>query len=355
MARALGNGRPMLLVDRREPLTGSTLASTALIQHDIDVPLFRLSRMIGAGPAAEVWRSSAAAVRSLKRIVREDRIACQWQDSRTLFLAGSKYGAHDLLNEDAVRRRAGLDCQLLDRPQLAGMFGIHRAGALITTPSASANPAQLTAGLLRRAHGRGAEIASPVEITAVHETRDKVILATSEGQLIAASQVVFCTGYEILKSLANRQHVIQTTWAIASRAGLELPAWLHRHVVWEGADPYLYFRATADGRVIAGGEDEAGTETVGSLTRQREKSRIIARKAGKLIGVELGEPEYTWAAAFGSTRTGLPLMGRVPGYGRVYSVMGFGGNGITFSQMGAELVKRQIRNRSRRIDSVFAF
>ena len=29
-----------------------------------------------------------------------------------------------------------------------------------------------------------------------------------------------------------------------------------RPSIWEASDPYLYMRATADGRVICGGEDE---------------------------------------------------------------------------------------------------
>jgi glycine/D-amino acid oxidase-like deaminating enzyme len=354
MAHGLTRGRRVLILDRRPPLTGSTMASTALIQHDIDVPLFRLSKMIGERAAVEVWRESASAVRALKRIVRKERIACEWRDSTTLYLAGSKYGVDDLAKEYALRKQAGLSCRLMDGKTLAAGFNIRREGALLSTPAASANPARLTAGLLRWAKRHGAEIASPVNITAVHETAEQVVLATDSGQLISGARVVFCSGYEVLKSLAHEQHRILTTWAIASRPGLRLPPWLYQHVVWEGADPYLYMRATADGRVIAGGEDEENAEAVVSVAKREKKARVIARKVEELIGLKLGEPEYSWSAAFGSTRSGLPLMGRVPGHKRLFAVMGFGGNGITFSQIAAQLVKRQILDHPGKTDVNYA-
>ena len=69
----------------------------------------------------------------------------------------------------------------------------------------------------------------------------------------------------------------------------------------------------------------------------------------------LPEPDYSWAAPFGTTRTGLPLIGRVPGLGNVFAVMGFGGNGITFSQIAAEIVSADIAGHSDADADLFAF
>jgi glycine/D-amino acid oxidase-like deaminating enzyme len=40
-------GRSVILIDRRGPMLGSTAATTALVQHEIDQPLSTLSRRIG--------------------------------------------------------------------------------------------------------------------------------------------------------------------------------------------------------------------------------------------------------------------------------------------------------------------
>lgn len=63
---------------------------------------------------------------------------------------------------------------------------------------------------------------------------------------------------------------------------------------------------------------------------------------GALIGCDVGKPEYRWAAAFGSTRPGIPMIGPVPGHSNVYAAMGYGGNGITFSKIAAEILSARI-------------
>jgi len=90
--------------------------------------------------------------------------------------------------------------------------------------------------------------------------------------------------------------------------------------------------------MIAGGEDEENPTTYLSERKLAVKAKTISRKIERLLGVDIGEPDYRWAAAFGTTTTGLPLIGAVPGMKNVYAVMGFGGNGITFSQIAAEIV-----------------
>jgi len=51
---------------------------------------------------------------------------------------------------------------------------------------------------------------------------------------------------------------------------------------------------------------------------------------------------FAWSGSFGATGTGLPIIGGVPGHPRIYSVMGYGGNGITFSQIASEIISASI-------------
>lgn len=122
--------------------------------------------------------------------------------------------------------------------------------------SASANPAQLTAGLLRAVLKRNAQIISPVEITDMAELPSGVALATRRGEVLAAEYAVFCTGYEYLPQMEAKSHSIASTWALSSKPLHNVPAWMQDMLVWEAADPYLYLRTDKFGRIIAGGEDE---------------------------------------------------------------------------------------------------
>ncbi len=49
-------------------------------------------------------------------------------------------------------------------------------------------------------------------------------------------------------------------------------------------------------------------------------------------------PEFAWTGSFGTTPTGMPIIGRVPRRGNIFAVMGYGGNGITFSQLASEII-----------------
>ena len=69
--------------------------------------------------------------------------------------------------------------------------------------SASANPAQLAAGMLRAAQEGGAELVSPLGITDFEETNNGVVLATSAGKLLTGEHVIFASGYEFLRGLES--------------------------------------------------------------------------------------------------------------------------------------------------------
>jgi glycine/D-amino acid oxidase-like deaminating enzyme len=66
-------------------------------------------------------------------------------------------------------------------------------------------------------------------------------------------------------------------------------------------------------------------------------------------------PEFSWAACFGASDTGLPSIGAVPGAKRCFAVLGYGGNGITFSTVAAQLIQRAVVGLRDPDEDLFAF
>lgn len=338
-------GKSVLILDRRPAVRGSTPASTAMIQHEIDTPLTRLRRKIGKDHADRAWLRSVRAVDDLVALARKLGLDCRMRPKPALYLAGNGMGARGLLNEAKAREDIGIKAGYLNRAELLDRFGIDRPAAILSDASASANPAQLTAGLLQAALSRKARLLSPVEITDMAELPSGVALATKAGEVLVAEQAVFCTGYEYLPQMQTKSHSVTSTWALASRPMTGLPEWMRDTIVWEAADPYLYFRTDETGRIIAGGEDEDASDSNADPGKLAAKAKVIARKLRDLTGVRIGKPAYTWSAPFGVTKDGLPIIDRVPGFERCFAVMGFGGNGITFSAIGAQIVAAAIMGR----------
>jgi glycine/D-amino acid oxidase-like deaminating enzyme len=347
MAAALADGRrSVLVIDRRRPAGGSSLASTAMIQHEIDVPLSALVERIGADDARGVWSRSMTSVARLADRVTDAGISCAFERRKTLFLSGEEMGRRALKAEAELRAGSGFGAAFLDSGTLRETYGLDRTGAILTDCSASANPAQMTAGFLREAGRNGAELVAQCEVSDIEGSEGALRLSLADGSIVEAGKVVFCTGYEFLKRLSHLDHDTVSTWAIATRPNTRRPDWLDEFLVWEASDPYLYLRTTPDGRIVAGGEDEADETAHLDRKKLRRKADVIARKVGDLLDIPRPDIDYCWSGPFGITPDGLPIIGRVPGLDGAYVVMGFGGNGITFSQIASEIITADIEGRA---------
>jgi len=355
MAEALTrDGHSVIAIDRRGPLKGSTPATTALVQFEIDQPLTKLSRMIGRASAEQAWRRSRLAVLNLRGRIAELGIDCGSTGIQSLYLSGNALGPSQLHDEAEARRQAGIGASYLSHQPLAGKFGIDRAAAILSHDNLALDPRKLTAGMLLKALERKARFYAPVEATTITDSRDAVVVGTSLGPTITARHVVLATGFELTDIVPATAHRIISTWAIATHRQPR-NIWPGAAFIWEASEPYLYMRATADGRVICGGEDEDFTDEVLRDSLTADKSARIAEKLGRLFPHLDTRPEFTWAGSFGTTTTGLPYIGALPRHPRLYAVMGYGGNGITFSQIASEIVSSAIGGAEDTDAKLFAF
>jgi glycine/D-amino acid oxidase-like deaminating enzyme len=343
MAHDLARDHSVAVLDRRPPLMGSTLASTALLQWEIDLTLTALTKRIGAEKARRAYRRSRSAVDALKRIVADEGIRCGLKPKQSLYLAGDEYGHRALETEAEARALMGLESRYLGPAELREVYGIERTGAIVSDGSASADPARLAAGLLRRAGENGTKIYSRVEVLEAVSDPEGVTLLTDAGHAVRARKVVFCCGYEFPKGVPTPGAKVISSWALASKPRMRCPAWLDDMLVWEGSDPYLYFRMGGDGRLIVGGEDEASATAHEDRARLKRKCEAITDKLHRLLPEIEFEVDYAWAGAFGESSTGLPQIGPVEGMDHVHAVMGFGGNGITYSVIASQIVGRAVR------------
>lgn len=355
MAEALtANGHAVICIDRRGPLEGSTSATTALVQFEIDQPLSTLSKMIGKVAAERAWRRSRLAVSNLAARIAELGINCGPSRTPSLYLAGTILGPSELRDEAEARRLAGIGATYLTPAPLAETFGIDRGGAILSRGNIALDPRKLTAGLLLKTLDRKARFYAPVEATVIEDSADEVVVATRNGPTITARHVVLATGYELVDIVPGAAHQIISTWAIATRPQPRR-IWPQAAFVWEASEPYLYVRATADGRVVCGGEDEDFVDEAQRDALIGDKSARIAEKLGQLFPHLDTWPEFTWTGSFGTTTTGLPYIGAIPRHPRIHAVMGYGGNGITFSQIASEIVSASIDGLDDTDARLFAF
>lgn len=355
MAHALADGhRRIVMVDRRAPAQGSTRASTAMFQFEIDTSLIELGRKIGTAKAARAWRRSYQATQHLIALVRREGIACGLQSRQSLYLAGNRIGARGLKAEWHARRRIGLPGAFLDAAALRRDYGIERTGAILSPGNAAANPVQLTNGLLRIAVSKGLKIFTPVEIGDVLATRHGVVLDTG-ANFIEATHCIFCTGYETLKGSPDAGTRVSSSWAVATRPAARYPAWLDDVLVWEASDPYLYVRTTPDRRLVIGGEDETIDSAAYRRNHLARKCATLTKKARLLLPDTTVVASRTWTGAFGESADGLPIIDAVPGMPNCFTVMGFGGNGTIHSVIASQIVPTLLKGRPDKDADLYRF
>lgn len=114
----LNAGYSVLALDRRAPMAGSTPASTALLQSELDTPLLELERKIGKSEAARVWWRSADAVQALRNRIEDLKIDCDYRPRSTLYLPGNVLGVDELKRECQARQKLGLRSTFIGRELL---------------------------------------------------------------------------------------------------------------------------------------------------------------------------------------------------------------------------------------------
>jgi glycine/D-amino acid oxidase-like deaminating enzyme len=114
-------------------------------------------------------------------------------------------------------------------------------------------------------------------------------------------------------------------------------------------------RLTEDNRIIVGGRDERFSNT---FTRQlilEKKSRQLQKDFNKIApGIQF-KKEFAWSGTFGKTKDSLPYIGAYKETPNTYYALGFGGNGITFGQIAAEILCDMLCGKPNAAAKLFSF
>jgi glycine/D-amino acid oxidase-like deaminating enzyme len=203
------------VVDRQKPSMGSTAASTAMLQWELDTSLTDLTDLYGFERAASIFHRSLAAANGLQAQIRRLGISCQFRPRSSLYLAANEISASDLLAEHRIRERAGLPGVYLHHRTLMSEFGIAREAAILSPGSSEADPVMLNRGFLDRAVERGARIFEGT-VSQFHETGKEAIAEMENGKIVAGKHLVLATGYVMPDFVPSDLHEVASTWAIAT-------------------------------------------------------------------------------------------------------------------------------------------
>ena len=347
-------GIPVVVVDARAIGTGSTCASTSLLQYEIDTPLHELVDLVGEKNAVRSYQLCAQAVEGLA-VIAEGIGMREFIRRPSVQYASKRSHVKGLMKEHAVRMANGLPAELLEGSDEVRVVLPFDAPAALRTPiAAETNAFQFTHLLHAKSRLAGARIHQRTEVVDLRDNGTGIELRTARGQVIRAKYLVYATGYESRDLLPKDVMRLHSTYAVISEPITGAP-WPERALIWETAKPYLYMRTTADGRVIVGGRDEPFRAPALRDALLGKKADALEKDVHALIPELPFKREYAWCGTFGATKDGLPYIDRGPRNRNSFYALGMGGNGITFSLIAAESIRDRILGRPDPDNNIFRF
>ena len=343
-----------VVTDKRHVGTGSTAASTSLIQYEIDTPLHVLTDMVGYGNAVRSYELCLDAINELEKISTEVCPSKGFIRNSSLQYASKKNDIKVLEKEFLMRKKNGFQVELLSARDVLNDFGFHSNGALKSRQAARLDAYVFTHSLLADLDPDQCPVFDHTEVVSIQHQKNKVVLFTGNGHTITAKKLVIACGYESQGYIRKKIEHLHCTYAVISEPGTILP-WKENSLLWETAMPYLYLRTTEDNRVLIGGKDTEYLNINEQLSILPRKTSALQKSFTKLFPVIPFIPDFQWAGTFGTTKDGLPFIGSVPEHPNTYFALGYGGNGITFSLLAAKMITDSIIGKKNPDMDIFSF
>ncbi len=351
-------GARVVLIEAARIGRGSTAASTALLMQEPDADFGDLAGRYGTSGARDIWEASRLAVRSLIGTLKRLPGAPPVESRPSIYFTRSAEQLPALRKELAARHRAGLAGEWLTSAKLRRAAGFDAAGGILTRGNGQVDPYSACMAFARAAQRAGAHLHERTRARVIRQRGGGVEVDTGSGR-IAAQRVVIATGYATpeFRPLAGRFRLSDTYVVATPPLGRAARAaiGLGDVMLWDTGRPYHYGRWTHDYRLLFGGHDQPHKRKTTAATIDRRVSALLAERHDLFPGGRSIEVDFAWEGLFATTPDGLPYIGTHRHYPRHLFALGYGGNGMTFGFLAAQIIARHVRGQELPTDALFRF
>lgn len=348
-------GSHITVVDRRHIAMGSTAASTAFLQYEIDTPLVKLRNYAGEQNAVRCYELCRQAIYDIRRICNTFKPKFDFHLRPSLQHASYKKDRDELHSEYEMRKKYGFDVEWLEPQDIRNYFGFEAPGAILSADGGEVDAYMLTHTLLGAVSSKGHNVYTNTNVTEITHNQRGVTLTTDTQCTIKAKKLIIACGYESLKYIPKKIAEIRTTYALVSEPVPKQHLWHKNSLVWETADPYTYFRIVSGNRILVGGKDDNFHHPhIPASAIKRKSAMLVHDFSRKMKDISI-RADFSWSGAFAVTKDGLPYIGTFPERPHTYFALGYGGNGITFSVLAAQIIRNMILRKKDKNAALFSF
>lgn len=332
----------VVLLDKGVPGYGSSDGNTGIIQYNSDNSLNEMIEKHGEQRAVDFYRMSVEGIKLLHQIANELKEDVGYAPKNSIYLCAKKEQEPELQKIYATLKKYGFPAELLNREELLQEYSLHAFGAMKNPLDLELNPFKWIQAIHRSNLAQGARVYKNVEaIGVISDDEGRSIVQTKKGLRVTAKFVIYAIGYaeNIIPEVEPLVERNSTFSVVTEKTDV---FWGERALVWDTAEPYLYFHSTDDGRVIAGGRDKEGMKFSSQEKIDQENEKILAR-IKVYFPIFNAKPYTMWQSIFGISKDGIPFIDKRKVAENQYIALGYGGNGTCYAAIAAILIRRYLK------------
>lgn len=226
-------GVDVVVLDKREIAWGSTSASTAMLQYEIDKELHELAAIVGKESAVRSYQLGVEALATLEEIVHDVGAVGDFCRVQSIYATRYKRHLRRLETEFAARQANGFTVRYVEQAELAEKYGIHAHAAIVSAEGATVDAYVLTHALFAYSQALGVRIFDRSEVSEIVHRGNRVNVHTNRHCTIHAAKIVFATGYETQQYLKQNVTALHSTFALASEPTAVAQPIKERYLLWE--------------------------------------------------------------------------------------------------------------------------
>ena len=343
-------GKRVVVLDDGPIGGGMTSRTTAHLVNALDDRFYELERLHGENGARLAAESHSAAIDRIEKIVKEEKIDCEFERLDGYLFAPPNESKDQLEDELKATHRAGLTgVEMVER---APIKDFDTGKALRFPRQAQFHPLKYLKGLARAIRRDGGRIFTGTHANKI-EGGQQARVETSDGHVITAAAVVVATNTPV-----NDRFAIHTkqgpylTYVIGARVPSGSIA---KALYWDTPDPYHYVRLESINAkdadtgetekydlLIVGGEDHK----TGQADDANKRFAWLERWTRTRFPM-IEEIEFKWSGQVMEPIDGLAFIGRNPmDEDNVFIATGDSGNGMTHGTIAGILLTDLIMGRA---------
>lgn len=324
---------------------GSTIASSAILEFDAGIDLYKLQKLIGINEAKKMYELYLNAIDDIQKIDEEIDFDTEFSKKNNIYISNKFMQKSNVLREYEARKNAGFETNMIDSSDYINL----NSGIITKNAAATINPYVFTQCLFEYLSSfENVQIYENTKIEDIKCKYDEVISKTNNGFIVRSSKLIFSTGIDTLKYVKDLPIELYKTFTIVTRPLDNINCKKFDFTLKDMQEPNHYLRFSKDNRVIYSGEnvryiDRYNDEKYFDMVSNDKYRKLLLSLQKMLTSADNISIEYAYNGTVAKTKDGLPIVDEIDNMPNCFCNLSFGNNSIVGATVGAKMLTNAVR------------